>query len=234
MRREMVWLALLAPVTGACGCEAERTAERDCRDEVAVLCERRHRCLDGGQLEARGLPATEVECVAAEERQRGCNGARAESYCGTSAIYRSDAAAECIAELAAASCGQLDAPDLGAPACERVCVEAPARDDGGSFALSWSLADRRGDPISCGRAGVAGLEVTLHGVSRAAAGGDSAWIERFGCEAAVGITKPHPLGFYRVGIRLVDGEGTTVDDLDGSWRLDAARVDLGHFTWSVP
>jgi hypothetical protein len=228
----MVWLALLAPVTAACGCAAERTAESDCREAVEALCARRHRCLDEGQLATRGWPATEAACVEAEERARGCTGARAESYCGTSAVYRSEAAADCVAELEVASCGELDAPQLGAPACDEICAEVPGRGEtGGSFALSWSLADRAGDPIDCGRAGVAGLELTLHGIAR---GSDAAWTERFACEAAVGITKPHPLGFYRIALRLVDAGGAAIDDLSAGRLLDAERVDLGHFRWSVP
>jgi len=240
---------LMGPVIGTSGCEAERTTEQACRDGVALLCGRRHRCLDQGQLATRGWPPTEAACIEAEERARGCPGATAATYCGAGAVYRGEYVEACLAELEEASCGQLDAPDLGAPACGEICgaeggrgpegPDGPASHHGdgarGRFALSWSFDDLHDEPVSCDRAGVDEVEVALAAEARSASadGGGGAWSERFRCTDAVGITMPHPLGFYRIAIRLLDDCGSAIDHTEGTWELAGEQVDLGHFAWRV-
>jgi len=119
------------------------------------------------------------------------------------------------------------------PLASGSAAAAPAEQAGasGRLALTWSVADAGGDPLSCRQAGAGQVEVR----ATAAATGQ-AYSTRLDCKAAAGTTGSLPLDEYTVVVFLLQahsGEPIAQSQPRSAVVEEGATVDIGSFKLST-
>lgn len=120
--RRLCGVALMLELAAVgCGGSDRLSPSDECRQTTVALCERYYACYTPDEIAAKGLPATQDDCVAMMESDAGCAQETEASTCTGNGTYHDDQARLCVQQISGLACTELQELNTAAPACAQIC-----------------------------------------------------------------------------------------------------------------